>query len=412
MSALTQLRGALIAAFLGPTGQRLRRHLRQLSVGELPGRGGLEVYHDPGDPVSHLLLGQLARALPEWTVPATLYVVGPPTPDVDPAPDDRRAYRRRDALRLSRRHDLPLPETLGVPSAAAVSRVRRALGAPGPFADQLDLALRLGDRLWADDPSGLDAALRGLPSIDVDHTARMRRRGFYAGGSVYYRGEWFPDLDRWPYLEAELRGASVAPLALPGPGAGPGSAPAVDLYFSFRSPYSYLALERLFQLADHTGAAVTVRPVLPMVMRDLAVPRVKRQFLVQDAAREARRHGIPFGRIADPLGEGVERCLAVLHRLREPARRRDFVRVAARGIWSEALDVATDADLRTICERVGLSWSDVQDALVDDGWRREVADNQAALRAAGVWGVPSFVVGDRALWGQDRLDVLAEWLTA
>jgi hypothetical protein len=44
-----------------------------------------------------------------------------------------------------------------------------------------------------------------------------------------------------------------------------------------------------------------------MVMRKLPVPRQKALAFVRDAAREARYHGIPFGRIADPVGRPVER---------------------------------------------------------------------------------------------------------
>ena len=409
MSVKSQLRGHAIGAFLGPTGQRISRLLRHIRAGGLPGRGGVEVYHDPSDPISHLLLHNLARKNLDLPGPVALFAVPPPAEDVDPAPADRRAYRLADAVRLARLHHLPFPQSPVRPRAEDVRRVRAVLSIARPFPEHLDLARRLGDALWSADTTALTDRLQGLPTSDTDHTARMRVRGFYAGGALYFRGEWFPDLDRFPHFEADLAGLPVPPLTWPEAGV---STATVDVYFSFRSPYSYLALERLFAIADRTGATLRLRPVLPMVMRSLAVPRIKRLYLVQDAAREARRHGIPFGRIADPLGVGVERCLAIMHALTHPTARRTFARIATRGIWSEALDVATDPDLRIICDRANISWSVVQDALVDASWRQAADRYQADLRAAGVWGVPSFVVDDHAIWGQDRLDVLAEHLTA
>jgi len=79
-------------------------------------------------------------------------------------------------------------------------------------------------------------------------------------------------------------------------------APAVDFFFSLRSPYSAIAAQRLFALANPAGIQVNLRFVLPMVMRGLPVPRHKRQYISLDAAREAHRLGVPFGRINDPVG--------------------------------------------------------------------------------------------------------------
>ncbi len=410
MSFVTRLRGSAIALFLGPVGQRIVRFARHLRHGGLPGRGGIEVYHDPSDPISHLLLVHLRRMLPELNVAGQLFVVSRPAADVDPAPADRRAYRLLEAERIARAHNLPFERTVDAPREDAVARVKGVLAIARPFADHLDLAIRTGELLWADDIGLLEAVLAGRQTTLPTADPRVRKRGFYAGSAIYHRGAWFPDFDRWPHLEAELRGVVVAPLALPHIDA-PADPPAtVDLFFSFRSPYSYLALERVFALAERTGAHLRVRPVLPMVMRNLAVPRVKRLYFAQDAAREARRHGIPYGRIADPLGVGVERCIAIVHHVTDPTLRTAFIRIAARGIWAEALDVADDTDLRVLTDRAGIGWNTVQAALSDDSWRQTEAENQAALRASGAWGVPTFVVGKHVIWGQDRLDVLAELL--
>ena len=65
--------------------------------------------------------------------------------------------------------------------------------------------------------------------------------------------------------------------------------------------------------------------------------------------------------------------------------------------------MATDAGLRWATEQAAVPWSTVQDALVDAAWRQQVEDNRQALLVAGLWGVPCFTVGERALWGQDRL---------
>jgi len=394
MTWLSQLRSHAIAAFLSPAGQGLAAALRHLRHGGLPGRGEVELYHDPADPISHLMLQKVSQS----GIPGRLWVVGTPRSEVDPAPEARLRWRLSDARRLAHHHGLSLGTTLG----AGAPRVRAALAVPRPFQEHLALAIQLGEALWSND-QGLDALLAALPTSDHRADDRMWDRGFYEGGALYWRGRWFNGLDRWDHFEARHKGQ------LPGPPRAPDSATKIDqddliiTFISFRSPYSYLAIERLFELVERTGARLEVRPVLPMVMRGLSVPRIKRLFLVQDAAREARRHKVPFGRIADPLGVGVERCLAVFCGLDDPDLRHSFLRTAARGIWSEALDMADDADLRTVTDRAGVSWAVVEAALLDTRWREQVEDNRQELLATGLWGVPCFIAGQTVLWGQDRL---------
>ncbi len=146
---------------------------------------------------------------------------------------------------------------------------------------------------------------------------------------------------------------------------------------------------------------------MPMVMRGLKVPRPKRLYIVQDANREARRLDIPFGKIADSLGEGVERCIAAFYYAKSEGHERDFLVAAGQAIFAEAIDVATDAGMEIVAERSGLFWPDLQEALEKEDWRAWEQANQDELTDAGLWGVPTFRIGDVTVWGQDR-----DWLLA
>ncbi len=57
----------------------------------------------------------------------------------------------------------------------------------------------------------------------------------------------------------------------------------LDFYFSFRSPYSYLAADRVFKLADLYKIPVIPKPVMPMVNRGISLPKVKRNYILRDA---------------------------------------------------------------------------------------------------------------------------------
>jgi 2-hydroxychromene-2-carboxylate isomerase len=178
----------------------------------------------------------------------------------------------------------------------------------------------------------------------------------------------------------------------------------LDFFFSFRSPYSYLAAPRAFALAERFDVAIAPRGVIPMAMRGQSVPRAKQLHTLRDVGREARRLGMPFGRIHDPLGDGAIRCLLVAEHAVDVGRARDFVLTAGRAIWGEAVDVATDDGLRGVCTRAGLQWPACRAALDDPALRARVDASTAALAALGHWGVPVTVLDGELFWGQDRLE--------
>ena len=59
-----------------------------------------------------------------------------------------------------------------------------------------------------------------------------------------------------------------------------------------------------------------------------------------------------------------------------------------------------------ITERAGLNWNEAKNVLDSDDWRAEEEANRAEMMNRGIWGVPSFRVGDTITWGQDRLWVI------
>ncbi len=255
------------------------------------------------------------------------------------------------------------------------------------------------------------------------------RRGGFLGASFWFRGEWFWGLDRLPLLLRRLEAAGLArgeawrsypqkPASqtdslTPSPTmVASQPRPVVEFWCSLRSPYSYLALPRLRAWAEAGLVEVHLRPVLPMVMRGLQVPLVKRLYIVRDAKREAEELGLPFGNIADPVGKPTERGLAVLHCVLTqqgalPALA--FAESFLRGVFAEGIDAGTDAGLATIASRVGVNEATIVAALADDTWRNAAAAHRETLLEAGMWGVPSFrVAGFPAQWGQDRLWVVEQ----
>ena len=421
MGARQQLRGSLIGAYLGGRFAALRRRAHRVLS------SGVEVYLQIDDPYSHLLVQVVADMVAQVPIDVELVVVPPPSLPFDPEPQLRLRYAMADAADIATRSLVDFPAEAASPTASRIALANGILLQERPFAEQIEVTRSVGRAFWSAADAELEALRRRhgavlegqLEPLLARNAGRLRRRGHYQGGSLRFAGEWFVGWDRLTHLEGLLRreglDAVLRPRRRPDRPSSEGAAAAdgereVDLYFSFRSPYSYLAVDRVARVAQQHGASLRIKPVLPMVTRGYAVPLAKRLYIVRDSAREARRMGIPFGRICDPLGVGVERCMALFHYAELQGHGLAFVSSAARGIWSEALDMSQDDDLAHVVQRAGLSWTKARPSLEDDTWRDRAERNRHELRALGLWGVPSFRVGDWACWGQDRLDRVAERL--
>jgi 2-hydroxychromene-2-carboxylate isomerase len=190
--------------------------------------------------------------------------------------------------------------------------------------------------------------------------------------------------------------------------------PPLEFFYSVRSPYSYLAAVELERFQASWPSSLEIRLVLPMAMRNITVPRVKRMYTVRDAKREADRLGAPFGRIADPLGDGARRLLGVFPLADGPEAQLRLLLSAARAVWAEGLDVATDDGLRYVVERAGIDWDAARKLIAagsgddNDGEIAYAERNLADLLDAGLWGVPCYRIGEFTAWGQDRFWMLRE----
>lgn len=419
-----RLKGKAIATWLGPTGDAARRAVAGLRD-KVTRRGEprrLDVYVDIADPWSYLAAQAARRLVDAYGVELGVHVITPPASDVDPAPTMRTKHAVRDAQLLADYWDI---DFAGKKEAdpGTVRDVATALVKDRPAADQLTAVLELTGALWAGDKKqvalflgkwGTESSMRVPPILNANYEA-LRKAGHYQGAMLAYGGEWYWGLDRLRYLEEALAADTgkpvagvVAQRAPQGPAALSAKPLTCEMWFSFRSPYSYLALEQIEGVVG--DVPLVLRPMLPMVMRGYALPSVKRMYIVRDAKREADRLGIPFGEICDPLGTGVDHCIAIAHWANERGALLPFARSAMRAIWAEARDMSEYVDLRHVVERAGLPWTEAKAALGNEAAVKWATANAADLAVIGLWGVPSFRCGDFVAWGQDRLPLLADRL--
>lgn len=419
-----------VTSLLTSTALRDARRLATSLARRLRGAAAqVHYFHQADDPYSHLALQTLERLAARYRVVLVPHLV--PAPSADTAPDRARLERWscRDAAVLARRLGLDAGFAASTPDPGLVARANAALAAAIAHGEFVAAATEIGAALWRGDgaalaeraagaaPGAADAALR-------DGEARRRKLGHYLGATFCFGGEWYWGVDRLHYLEDRLRAeglareggdAPIAPVVdveLAAAGAT-GQRAVLHFFCSLRSPYTYLAVPRARRLAEHYGAELRLRFVLPMVMRGLPVPRAKRIYILRDAKREADRLGMRFGRVVDPVGRPVERGLAVLHHALRDGKGTAFAGSFLQGVFADGIDAGSDAGLERLAARAGLDAAFVAAALADPSWREVAEANRAELLALGLWGVPSFRVDERdAHWGQDRLWAVEDDLRA
>ncbi len=200
-----------------------------------------------------------------------------------------------------------------------------------------------------------------------------------------------------------------------------------DLYFSFRSPYSYLALGRYRAMAEEWDVDITLKPVYPLAIRqpdffERNHPNWLR-YTFTDMFRVAQFHNIPFGPPRpDPIVQDIatrkvaedQPYIRRITRLGQAAARRGkglaFAHEAAKLIWGGAENWHEGDHLAGAAARAGLIIAELEpEALTEaDALDVEIAANQSALEAAGHWGVPTLVLDGEPFFGQDRIE-LAIW---
>lgn len=200
----------------------------------------------------------------------------------------------------------------------------------------------------------------------------------------------------------------------------------VTTFWSFRSPYSYIATPRLVALARDYDVTVDMRVVHPAAIRNPDLFRymnpLARPYFVLDSKRAAAFHGVPFRfPVPDPIAQDMqtlkiaaEQPLAVrLSRLgiaaTEAGKALAFCENVSQLIWNGETDNWHEGNhLARAAARAGLDLATLEESISGDPDRydKALADNDAALRAAGHWGVPTFVFEGETFFGQDRFDVL------
>lgn len=201
----------------------------------------------------------------------------------------------------------------------------------------------------------------------------------------------------------------------------------VDCYWSFRSPYSYLATPRLVEMQERYDLEIALRVVLPIAVRvegffDRVNP-LWPPYVLRDTMRIAEFLDLPYRwPRPDPIVQRPENGRLVtakeqpyIHRLarlgvlaEERARGLAFARAASARIFGGVEGWHEGPHLAEAAREAGLELAELDRAAETEAARldAQLEANQQALEKAGHWGVPTCVFQGEPFFGQDRLELL------
>ncbi len=189
----------------------------------------------------------------------------------------------------------------------------------------------------------------------------------------------------------------------------------VDFYFDFGSPAAYLAYTQLPKLRADTGAKVVMKPILLGGVfqatgnrAPISVP-LKGSYLFVDLTRYAKRYGVPL--VMNPFFPINTITLMradVGLGLRGDSRLEAYRAAMFRAIWIDRQNLNDPATVAAVLTAAGFDAAEIMAMVADPSVKDALKVATQAAVDRGIFGAPTFFVGEEMFWGQDRLDFVRE----
>ena len=244
----------------------------------------------------------------------------------------------------------------------------------------------------------------------------------YMGSTFSYEGELYWGVDRLDHLEHRLKDLGlkrnedsnyVSKRKKTNTSDIPNQSNIeLEFYPSLNSPYTSISLERIKLIQSTYPIKIITKPVLPMLMRNMTIPRYKARYIFRDTAREAKKYDVPFGKVISPLGKPAERAYSLFPWVDQQGQGFEYICRLMISSFRKAEDIGVNSYLKELIEDLGLDWNEAQKHLDTDNWKDELEKNRLIMYEGNSWGVPTFrlVDGEKTFttWGQDRIWLIEE----
>jgi 2-hydroxychromene-2-carboxylate isomerase len=190
----------------------------------------------------------------------------------------------------------------------------------------------------------------------------------------------------------------------------------MQMWFDFASPYSYLAIERVGALAEAAGVVVDLRPFLlgPIFQAQgwndspFRLFPGKGAYMMRDIARLADKYGVTYNRPRlFPRMSVLPARIALLGQ--DEPWGRDFCVAVFRANFQHDQDIQAEDVVHQVLKDLSLDADMLIERAKTEAAKEALRRQVDRARNLGLFGAPTFFVGDEMFWGNDRLEDALEW---
>jgi 2-hydroxychromene-2-carboxylate isomerase len=185
----------------------------------------------------------------------------------------------------------------------------------------------------------------------------------------------------------------------------------IEFWFDFGSNYSYLSMMRIDALTAQRGVTVAWRPfLLAPIFKSLGwetspfvLQEAKGRYVWQDMERRAQRYGLPWRKPTHfPRRALLPARVAVLSA--EQPWVGEFCKRIMQLNFVEDRDIDNIEAVGSVLEHLGQPSQAIIDEAQSDTNKTRLREQTDVAAARGIFGAPTFFVGDEMFWGDDRLE--------
>ena len=187
--------------------------------------------------------------------------------------------------------------------------------------------------------------------------------------------------------------------------------PTVEFLYDYASPYAFLASETLSRRLP--GIPILYKPIylrgLDTFSKGMPFVPAKLQYMGKDLSRIAKREGVPHKLPSNFPVNGVYACRGDLWvQKNAPKKLQDYHRALFRAAWAENKNISDKSAVAQLAGELGIDALAFAAGIDEEPLKEQLKAQTADAAKRGVFGVPTFFVGNEMFWGHDRMDYVLE----
>ena len=186
----------------------------------------------------------------------------------------------------------------------------------------------------------------------------------------------------------------------------------ITAWLSIGSTYTFLTALRIRNFKRQNNLALDIKPIsIRQIMKEMDnIPfppskKSKVDYMWRDIERRAAFYDLPKPRLPAPYPlKEFDRANQVGIFLNSQGKYLEYFEETYRAWFLEGLEAGSEENLRKCLSKMSLGYDEIIPRADDEEVIAEYEANTSEARQLGIFGAPSFTIGNEIFWGDDRLE--------